>query len=186
MKKILSILIILLFAIVAIAQDKAVEIPIKTGISNWGTYVAYTANDELKGTVDTIDYHFIYRRHEMVKKISGLMQLDTIAGRDTITYQLHGRDFANSTWTTLINATTLDLQASGYQAFGTAYSMVIPAHNIPFNNPTAETADTLYVPAVTVEPLTKSYREYRLRLIRTGVVSTAGVKVGTIELKVDN
>ena len=185
MKKLFSILITLLIAIATIAQDKTVEIPIKTGISNWGTYVSHTANDELKGTVDTIDYHFIYRRHEMVKKISGLMQLDTIAGRDTITYQLHGRDFANSAWTSLINATTLDLQASGYQAFGTAYSMVIPAHNVPFKEE-SEAADTLYVPAVTVAPLTKSYREYRLRLIRTGVVSTAGVKVGTIELKLDN
>lgn len=159
MKKLLSILITLLFAIVAIAQDKTVEIPIKTGVNNWGTYVAYDADgDTLTTNQDSIDYKFEYRRHEYVNKIAYVFSLDTIAGADTLSIQLLGYDFADdATATTIIAADTVNLASA-----------------------------TNYVKSYDYATLAKelSYRFYTVRLIKIGAGD--GVKVDEIEFKAYN
>lgn len=158
MKKLLSFLIVILFAVVAIAQERTVDIPIKTGLNKWGTYITYdgVAADTLKATnQDTIDYRFQYQGAEFVKKIAFKVGLDTIAGADTLTISLLGYDFLDDgTADATIAAATTNL------ASGT---------DVIISDDYSGGADEF------------SFRYYVVRLIRTGTGD--GIKVDDLEFK---
>jgi hypothetical protein len=158
MKKLVSILITVLFAVVAIAQDKTIEIPIKSGVSNWGTYADYTTVDTLTSNQDTIDFELEYRMHDRVEKVAYTFALDTIAGADTLSIQLLGYDFENDgTATTLIAADTVNLaSASNYVK---SYDYATAAKEL-------------------------SYRFYVVRVIRIGTGD--GVDLDSFEFKIYN
>ena len=158
MKKVISILISILFAVVAIAQDKTIAIPIKSGVSNWGTYVDYDTADTLTSNQDTVDFKLEYRMHDRVEKVAYTFALDTIAGADTLTVQLLGYDFANDgTAATVIAAETVNLASATH--YVKSYDYATAAKEL-------------------------SYRFYRVRLIRTGTGD--GVDINSFEFKLYN
>lgn len=156
MKKLLSILLLLICGIVLMAQDKTVDINIKSGF-NWGTYVSYnaTAADTLTANQDTIDFRFQYQGADYINKIAFKVGLDTIAGADTLSISLLGYDFLDDTTpdatiaaaTTNLASATDVIKSDDYSAGADEYS----------------------------------FRYYTVRLIRTGVGE--GIKVEDLEFK---
>ena len=156
MKKLISILIIVTCAFAAIAQDKVVDIPVKTGFT-WGTYVEYagTAADTITSNQDSIDYVFEVKTPNYIKKVALFAQLDTIAGDDTITVQLLGSDFEDATIAEVIAAATVNLDGATTKLIFDDYSAG---------------ADEL------------SFRYYTYRVLRTGTGD--GVELNNLEFKI--
>lgn len=157
MKKFLALFVTVLFAFVAFAQDKTIDINIKSGF-NWGTYVVYNASaaDTLTANQDTLDFRFHYQKDVYVKKIAVLAQLDTIAGADTLSIQVLGYDFLDDgTPDVTIAAATTNLASLA---------------NVVLSDDYATAADEF------------SYRYFTVRMIRLGIGK--GIKVKELELKV--
>ena len=106
MKKYLSIIGLVLFAVVAMAQERTVKATLKSD----ATYVSFpvTAADTLKEiNQDTIDYWLTNMNREAIEKIVFTMSVDTLAGADSIYYSLYGYNNDDNTGTAIISATGL-------------------------------------------------------------------------------
>jgi hypothetical protein len=207
MKKLFILLALIPFFMGVVAQERTVtKIGSTNALTETKTLYTYTgvAADTLKPTTqDTIDFVLEYRGTKMIKKITVKSRFDVILGADTtVTVSVFGKEFLDDpTYVEIIAATasgvvaannTVQVLSSDYTLSYGAYNSTVAAHNIPFANPTAATADTLKVPshiianaAQTVTPFDKTYRFYRVRYILTGNDSVGtGVKLDEIEFKI--
>jgi len=149
-------------AVIAIglqAQERTVnssKTTMKTGV----TYVEYTgvSADTLKVTnQDTIDYVFNNYNHKAIEKIAIGIQLDSIAGNDSIYYSLIGYDNIGGSGTSIATGGILVNQL----------------------NELVEISD--YVASVSDET---SFRYYILRLIQDGNASyDGGASIDWIKFK---
>jgi len=159
MKKLLGLLFLFAFTISAMAQERTVDVDIKSGFT-WGTYVSYTglAPDTLKETnQDSISYQFLYRLNEAIDKIAFTVVADTLAGNDSIYYTLNGYNDA-------LGAATLIKTAGAL-----------------FN----ATADVLEISVTDTDSTDISYRIYELLLIQDGNNDyDGGAEIETINLKI--
>lgn len=92
MKTYSTIIILVLFAVVAMAQERTVNSS-KTTFKPDVTYLEYTgvAADTLKETnQDTIDFIFTNQNHDAIEKMVFVCSFDTLAGNDSIYYTLEG------------------------------------------------------------------------------------------------
>jgi len=102
MKKYLILSIMVLFAFVAIAQERTVPITFKTDVS----YVSHSSSTDTLKEVnqDTIDFIFTNQNHGAIEKMVFSMSLDTLAGNDSIFYTLSGLNNSDGTATTIATA----------------------------------------------------------------------------------
>lgn len=123
-------------------------------------------------TSDTIDIRYQVKKHKpfTVKLIS---KFNPIAGADTIVYiNVLGRNSENESWTSIIADSSAVVSEDGIvksvsSATSPTYAATIAAHDIPFTNPAAGTADTLEVPLQTISLTeTSTLLEYRYILVR--------------------
>jgi hypothetical protein len=186
MKRLLAFILVL-FSIVAIGQERTVNLSIQNG----GTYINYTGNaaDTLTATnQDTIDVVVKYWGTGYVKKVAVKTRFDLISGADTtVSVSVFGKEFSDdATYVELIAATlTDDINTDNtVQVLTYDYTETTAAHDIPFTNPTAGTVDTLEVPAFNVTPFDLSYRYYRVRYIITAASGAgSGVLIDDFEFK---
>ena len=219
MKKFITFLLISLFAVSVFAQERTVSKDLPKG----HTYYKYngTSADTLIYTnQDTIDLIFQVELSDRVTKVAVKSRFDVIAGADTtVAITVSGKNFTDGSYTDIINSTlssavsanntvkvvnTTYTETNVTAAFNlteAAYNSAVAAHDIPFTNPTAGTADTLEVgtynivnaehviaaaqQTTTVTPADFSYRYYRVRYIIQGNDSVGtGIKIDEVEFKV--
>lgn len=154
MKRLIIILLIA-FGFSSFAQDRTVTLnPLRIN----ETYQKYTAvsADTINSNQDTLDFKFTYRG-DYLNKIAFAAKLDTVAGRDTITMEVLGYDFAiDATADATIAAATVDVQAD----------------DTPSILVTDNAGGTDEV----------SFRYYTVRFIRTGSTNE-GIKLEQLEFK---
>lgn len=103
MKKLIILLAIVLMSFVTLAQERTVNSS-KTTFKPDVTYIEYlgVAADSLKETSqDTIDFWFTNQNHKAVEKLVFTLQLDTLAGNDSIYYSLFGYNDTGTTGTSI-------------------------------------------------------------------------------------
>ena len=82
MKKCFALLTIVLFAVVAMAQERTVNIPMKTGVF----YIQHAspADTLIETNQDTIDFVFENQNREAIEKLIFSASIDTIAGNASL------------------------------------------------------------------------------------------------------
>ena len=149
MKKFVNTFIIVLLAVVAMAQERTV-----TKYLGSDTRWDYngTAADTLKETnQDTIDFRVEYRGMEAIEKFDIFMQLDTLAGNDSIYVSVLGYKDLSGAATTLVSSTGVLINELNEVKELTLYQTV--------------SADTVSS-AIIHTPVDLSYRYYILRCIQ--------------------
>ena len=82
MKKYFAFLAIVLFAVAAMAQERTVNIGLKTGV--FYIHHASTADTLVETNQDTIDFVFENQNREAIEKLIFSASIGTIAGNDSI------------------------------------------------------------------------------------------------------
>jgi len=150
MKKLIIFIGLVLFAFVAMAQERTVSITLANGQTRWD-YTG-TARDTLKEkNQDTIDFRMAYKSPEAIEKIDIFFQADTLAGNDSIYVSLLGKKELTGAATTLIASTGVLLNASNEINELTLYQTV--------------SSDTVGS-AIIATPVDISYQYYILRMIQ--------------------
>ena len=170
MKKLIIFIGLVLFAFVAMAQERTVSLILNNGQTRWD-YTG-TARDTLKeNNQDTIDFRMAYKSPKAIEKIDIFFQADTLAGNDSIYVSLLGKKELTGAATTLIASTGVLLNASNEINELTLYQ--------------TETTDTSATGAVTkITPLDLSYQYYILRMIQDGNNEyDGGAKIDYVRMK---
>jgi len=150
MKKLITILGLVFFAVVAMAQDRTVPIELANGYTRWD-YVGTSADTVGEVDHNIIDFRMTYKSPEAIEKIDVFFQADTVAGNDSIYVQLLGMKELTGAATTLIASTGVLLNASNEITELTLYQ--------------TETTDTSATGAITkITPLDLSFQHYILRV----------------------
>lgn len=192
MKKFLSLIFLVVVAMAGIAQERTVPTSgymtfdrSESGryFSKW-EYTGTTSDYLVPTTMDTIDFNYDTKRSapysfDLVNVLAPITGADT-----TVTIQVLGRNSDYEDWGLITSTLTAVVDAQIVSSINWGKTGTIAAHNIPFANSTAETADTLKVPAqtITLNNVTKQYLKVRLILTGDDSVGT-GVKVVKQELK---
>lgn len=170
MKKLLSLLLLVLFAVVAMAQERTVSITLKDGNTRWD-YTGVAKDTLTETNQDTIDFVMEYRSAKAIEKIDLFFQADSLAGDDSIYVSLLGLKDLSGAATTLISSTGalidgLDIvkELSLYQTFAT---------------------DTTSEGIIkTLIPTDLSYRYYKLRMIQAANNSfDGGAEIDYVRMK---
>jgi hypothetical protein len=106
MKNILLVFIMLVFAVTLQAQERTVNSS-QTTMETGRTYIEYNAiaaDTLVTVNQDTIDYVFNNYNHGATEKISIALQLDSIAGNDSIYYALTGYNYIGGTGTSIASS----------------------------------------------------------------------------------
>lgn len=183
MKKLFIFFGLILFAVVAMAQERTVNLTLTTG----NYYYKYTgvAADTLKPTnQDTIDVVFYYTSPQYVKKVSVKTRFDIIAGADTtVSTSVYGKEFSDdATYVSVIGAST----SSAVTANNTVQILTCDPYLTEAQYITGRITggDTVNV-AHAITPFDFSYRYFRVRYILQGndAVGT-GIKIDEIEFRI--
>ncbi len=170
MKKLIIFIGLVLFAFVAMAQERTVSLILNNGQTRWD-YTG-TARDTLKeNNQDTIDFRMAYKSPEAIEKIDIFFQADTLAGKDSIYVSLLGKKELTGAATTLIASTGVLIDQSNEIKELTLYQ--------------TETTDTSATGAVKkITPLDLSYQYYILRMIQDGNNDyDGGAKIDYVRMK---
>jgi hypothetical protein len=99
MRKYFTLLAIVLFAVVAMAQERTVDIPMKTGVF----YIQHASKADtlIETNQDTIDFVFENQNREAIEKLIFSASIDTIAGNDSISYVVTGFNNPGATETSI-------------------------------------------------------------------------------------
>jgi hypothetical protein len=187
MKKVISLISLVLFAVVAMAQDKTVNIISQDYTSHYRLHNA-GVSDTLTANQDTVDYVVRYTGAELIKKVSVKLRYDVISGADTtVNVSVFGKEFEeDGTYVQIIGATTSSAVAANntVQILASDYTETIASYVASVNQANIADADTITFAAQTITPLDKSYRYYRIRVIYDGPDFTgAGIKIDQIEVQ---
>lgn len=192
MKRFLSLILLIIVAMIGMAQERSVPTSgymtfdrNETGryFSKW-EYTGTSSDYLIPTTRDTIDFNYDTKRSAPYS-FDLVNVLAPIAGADTtVTIQVLGRNSEYETWSLITSTLTAVVDAQIVSSINWGKTQTIAAHNIPFANSTAETADTLKVPAQTITLNNVTNQFIKVRLILTGDDSVGtGVKVVKQELK---
>lgn len=152
MKKLITILGLVFFAVVAMAQDRTVSTSLANGYTRWD-YVGTSADTVGEVDHNIIDFRMTYKSPEAIEKIDVFFQADTVAGNDSIYVQLLGMKELTGAATTLIASTGVLLNASNEITELTLYQTI--------------SSDTVGS-AIIATPLDLSFQHYILRVTQDG------------------
>jgi len=210
MKKIILFIGLLAFMFACDGGAKAQDVTRNASkvYKNGYSYAKYTgvAIDTLTTVQDTIDIVFNMRvsNGAMVKRVTVGTVLDLRAGTDTVVaVSVWGEDFDSDTHTAnavIASTNTAAITASNtFDVFETAltevtaqYLSAVPAHNAPYVNVAAGTADTLKYdaynitqPAQTSTASNLTWRKYVVRFVypAAGDAVGTGLLIESVELK---
>jgi len=154
MKKLLVIFSMVLFAVVAMAQERTVTKQLANVETRWDYTPKTISADTLRKTnQDTIDYRMEYRSPVAIEKIDLFFQADTVAGNDSLYVSLIGMKELTGAATTLIAPSGVLLNALNEITELSVYQTI--------------SSDTVGS-AIVATPLDLSYRYYILRIIQDG------------------
>ena len=152
------------------AQERTVSISLKDGNTRWD-YNGVAKDTLMETNQDTIDFVMEYRSAGAIEKIDLFMQLDTIAGNDSIYVSLLGLKDLSGAATTLIASTGVLLDGLDIVKELSLYQT--------FANDT--TSEGIVIKAV---PTDLSYRYYKLRMIQAANNSfDGGARVDYVRMK---
>jgi hypothetical protein len=155
MKKILLIIAFLGLIFSSYAQEKTISKTLPDG-STYLDYIGVSSDTLMTTNQDTIDFKVKYQSAEYVKKIAVHIEIDTIAGLDTVSVQVLGYDFyADGTSNEIIAASTTNVTSTS---------------DIIISDDYMSAADEF------------SFRFYVIRIIKIGV--GGGLIIKEIELKI--
>lgn len=192
MKKFLSLILLIVVAMIGIAQERSVPTSgymtfdrNESGryFSKW-EYTGTSSDHLIPTTRDTIDFNYDTKRSAPYS-FDLINVFDTIARADTtVVIQVLGRNSVYEDWGLITTTTTAVVGAQLVSSINYGKTGTIAAYNIPFANPAEATADTLKVPAQTITFNNVTDQFIKVRLIISGDDSVGtGIKVVKQELK---
>jgi hypothetical protein len=173
MKRIALILITVIFAVVAIAQDRVLTFkplhPDPTKANSIGVSYTGVAKDTLTAKQDTLQFRFSTNKHFPTEYYFNIA-VDTLAGGavDAVTRKVYGRMFGSQAWTQITTA---------------AAAVSAPTNIVLTSMSTANYAVTFKKDSTyTIVPtLTPFYSEYMVELILTTAGTGKGIKVNSVD-----